>query len=187
MKKNMILVSGMPAAGKTTFAKWLSEKLYVPLVCYDNILEKTLEIAIQSCENEEQLRRFYSAFPYMFFWFNCEEIMKSSSFFILEYFFTNMMKETLDKLTDKYQYETLTVHCDCDIKTAYNRFVKRSKSIEGGDKIRPNNITFDEFYKSAQQNKDFNYGDMTIYIDTNNFDNVSYNQILEQIRQLIKI
>ena len=45
MENIMILVTGMPGTGKTTFAAWLSSKLHVPLVSYDNIAKKTMETA----------------------------------------------------------------------------------------------------------------------------------------------
>ena len=35
----LIIIAGMPAAGKTTFAKYLSEELRIPLVCKDRVKE----------------------------------------------------------------------------------------------------------------------------------------------------
>jgi adenylate kinase family enzyme len=44
MENIMILVTGMPAAGKSTFAAYLSEKLHIPLVCYDHIKGKEWDL-----------------------------------------------------------------------------------------------------------------------------------------------
>lgn len=37
--KRIILIGGIPAAGKTTFAAYLSEKLQIPMICKDHIKE----------------------------------------------------------------------------------------------------------------------------------------------------
>jgi dephospho-CoA kinase len=36
---NIIIVTGRPAAGKSTLAKWLSQELKLPLVSKDSITE----------------------------------------------------------------------------------------------------------------------------------------------------
>lgn len=184
MKKKMILVSGMGATGKTTFAKWLSEELCVPLVCYDHILEKTLEIARRKCENDEQVNKYYSEFPYTFFWFNCEEIMKSSSLFIAEYFFKDMMKKTLDKLTTEYQYETVTVHMDCAAELAYRRWTERNQNNSNSPRMRPD-LSAEQYIESSRDNKDFRYGNHFIYVDTTDFSKVSYDDIATNIRKYL--
>ena len=39
----IIIVTGRPAAGKSTFAKWLSQELKLPLVSKDSIREALFE------------------------------------------------------------------------------------------------------------------------------------------------
>ena len=178
MKNKMILVSGLPASGKTTFAKWLSAELRIPHVCYDNILEKTMEIGRCQCEDEEQVRKYYGEFPYSFFLFSVEEIMKSSSLFVVDYHFADMMNPTLDELTTKYQYETITVHMDCPAELAFSRWAERNKV----NSMRPD-LSEDQFIQGVKQNKEFRYGSNFIYVDTIDFSAVSYKSIAEQIRQ----
>jgi len=179
-KNKMILVSGMPATGKTTFAKWLSQELCSPHVCYDNIVEKTLETGKRCCENEEQLRKYYGEFPYAFFLFNFEEIMKTSSFFIADFHFSDMMKQTLDELTNKYQYETVTVHFDCPAELAHRRWSERNKT----NSMRPN-LSAEQFIEGTKNNKDFRYGNHFIYVDTTDFSKVLYNDIVKNIYKCI--
>lgn len=38
MPGTTILISGMPATGKSTFARWLGDRLCVPVLSYDRIL-----------------------------------------------------------------------------------------------------------------------------------------------------
>ena len=162
MSKVIILISGMPATGKTSFASWLSTELKIPLVCYDNIKSKLSS-------------------AYDMFWFMLEEICKSSSPVIADYIFTNQTNEFIDNMSNKYGYKIISVHFDCDTEIAYERFLERAKNIEGGDKIRLNKISFDEFNEEVKQNKNFNYGNVRIDVNTNNFETISYQQILERI------
>ena len=180
MKNKMILISGLPATGKTTFARWLSGEMCIPHVCYDNIVKNTLELGKRVCENEEDLRKYFGEFPYMFFLFCIEEIMKSSSLFIIDYHFTDMMKQTLDELIIKYQYETITVHLDCSAKLAHSRWMERNKT----NSMRPN-LTVEQFIEGTKQNKEFRYGKNLIYVDTTDFSSIQYSDILKQLRKYI--
>ena len=42
--KTLILISGMPATGKSTFAGWLAKRLRAPLVSYDRLLDQVCGI-----------------------------------------------------------------------------------------------------------------------------------------------
>ena len=43
MPSTIIIVTGRPAAGKSTLAKWLSQELKLPVVSKDNIREELFE------------------------------------------------------------------------------------------------------------------------------------------------
>ena len=68
MKNTMILISGMPATGKSSFADWLSKKLRVPLVSYDRILTKLSEMNSGSLKEHPS----FPMNPYEFFLFAME-------------------------------------------------------------------------------------------------------------------
>lgn len=180
MKNVIILVSGMPGTGKTSFARWLSSKMHIPLVCYDHIKEKTIEITEASCENEEQ-KKLFGRFPYDFFWFSCEEIMRSSSMLIAEYFFADQMKETINMLIEKYHYQTINVHFDTSVETAHRRFHERNHNAPKIEGMRPIEIPFEQFVAGTKGNKDFRYGENLIYVDTTDFTTVSYESIAEMV------
>ena len=186
MKNVMILVSGMPATGKTTFASWLSKNLCAPLVCYDHIKEKTLKIMYESCKDPEQYDLF-GRIPHGFFWFNIEEIMKSSSLLIAEYFFANLplVDDTLNDLTTNYNYETITVHMDSTIETAHRRFHDRIEDDSSVEGMRPKEIPYADFEKGVKQNKDFRYGSRFIPVDTEDFSKVSYDDIAARVKKQI--
>jgi len=78
MKNAMVMVSGVPGTGKTTFATWLSSQLRAPLVCFDRIKEKTLEIMYASCGNPEQYNLF-GGVSLGFFWFTAFSLFVDSA------------------------------------------------------------------------------------------------------------
>jgi dephospho-CoA kinase len=182
MKNAIILVSGMPGTGKTSFADWLSATLTMPLICYDRICVKTIETAKKYYEDEEQ-RKLLNVIPYEFFLFMCEELMKTSSPLIAEYLFSVKMNELLDGLMKKYHYTTITVHMDASTETAYNRFINRKR--QNPEDFRPSDITLEKFTEFTKQNKDFRYGDYFISVDTDDFSAVSYDDIAAQVKKHI--
>ncbi|MCL2386418.1 MAG: ATP-binding protein [Defluviitaleaceae bacterium] len=181
MKNALILVSGMPATGKTTFASWLSKELRAPLVCYDNIKKKTFEILNRNINNLEQ-NNLFGAVAYDFFLFSIEEVMTSSTLLIAEYFFSDQMKDTFHNLITKYQYETITVHMDCPVEVAHQRFHERNLNSLSHNSIRPTEIPITQFTEVTKQNKDFRFGNRFIYVDTSDFSAVSYDNILAEIK-----
>ena len=180
MKSILILVSGMPATGKTSFASWLSKELNAPLVCYDNIKTKIFKSMYQNCKSSKHCN-FFDSLPYDFFLFSIEEIMKSSALLIAEYFFTNQMSDILYNLTNNYKYETITIHMDTSSEVAYKRFQERNLNDSSQIGIRPTKISFEQFASSTKQNKDFRFGKCFIRVNTSDFSTVSYDQILTQI------
>jgi tRNA uridine 5-carbamoylmethylation protein Kti12 len=182
MDNILILVSGMPGVGKTSFAKWLSSEMRIPLVCYDHVVEKFLHLSRAVFENDEQFR-ILRGFPDGFMWFFCEEIMKSSSPLIFEYFFTEQMKEEkLNDLVDKYKYQTINVHLDASTEVAHRRYQERNQNNQSGEGLKRPEISFEQFDKGTKANKDFRYGDRIIYVDTTDFSTVSYDDISKKIR-----
>ncbi len=183
MENTMILIAGMPGAGKSTFATYLSEKLHIPLVCYDHIKEKEWDL-IQDKSKQGLLASSYGKISYEFLWFFTEEIMKSHSPLIVEYFFHPMQEPALSSLINKYNYKTIMVHFDADIEVVYKRFLLRNNSHERHPGLKLGDIDFESFKKGVQPNRDFSFGEYTINVNTNDFDNVSYEDITKQINNL---
>ena len=181
MKNTLILISGIPGAGKTSFAEWLAHELSFPLVCYDNIMKKANEIF--SAYGDDLYRRLMPEIANHFPYFNVEEIMKTSSPLIYEYFFADMMIPTLDRFVSQYLYKTINVHFDAEYETAYKRYIKRNNEIGEEMAIRPNDISLEKYIEGVMQNKTFRYGKNIIYVDSTDFSKVSYNDIAEQIRK----
>jgi adenylate kinase family enzyme len=164
MEDTLIIVSGMAAAGKTTFAIWLSQEIHVQLLSLDDLWDDLGTTAI----------------PFVEYWELCEDRMKHSSPLIMEFGFWHEQKPKMQELLDKYQYRAVNVHFRASLELAHHRFNDRRKYDMGG--ARPQ-ITLEQYSKIVEQSKDFQFGDCVINVDTTDFSKVSYRDIEKHIRQ----
>lgn len=164
MKDILIIVSGMAAAGKTTFAKWLSQEVHAPLVSLDDLWDDLGT----------------SDIPFAQYWMLCEDMMKHSSPLIIEFGFWSEQKPKIKELVEKCRYKTVNVHFCTSIEVAHRRFNDRRKYDMGSAKPP---IDLEQYAKIVEQSKDFQFGDCFIHVDTTDFSKVSYKDIENRIRQ----
>ena len=163
MKDTLIIVSGMAAAGKTTFAEWLSQEISAPLLSLDELWDEIGTTTI----------------PFAQYWTQCEDIMKHSSPLIIEFGFGDEQKLIINELVEKYKYRAINVHFCTSIESAHRCFNDRRKYDMGGAKPQ---ITLEQYKKIVEQSKNFHFGDRVIYVDTTDFSRVSYEDIVKRIQ-----
>ena len=163
MKNTLIIVSGMAAAGKTTFAEWLSQEVCVPLLSLDELWDKLGTTTI----------------PFAQYWILCEDIMKHSSPLIIEFGFWSEQGSIINELVEKYMYHVVNIHFCTSLELAHCRFNYRRKYEMGGAKPQ---VTLEQYAKIVEQSKDFQFGDCVVNVDTTDFSNVSYEDIAKQIK-----
>lgn len=103
MNKTLIIIAGMPATGKTTFANYLSDKIQVPLICKDKLKEIIWEKVHYDTSIRTESQK-YGGLAYDLSFHFCEMLMKTSQTFILESNFTNPCPDILDSKVRKYKY-----------------------------------------------------------------------------------
>lgn len=173
----IIIISGMPGTGKTTFARHLAEALSLPLVCYDEIKSRAWE-----CMQEAEMQSgALGKLGYGFFWYIMEMLMKSGKPFIAEYFFHPDHATALGELLARYGYKPLMVHFDADLKIAYERYVQRNKEGVRHKGLLTADIPFDAFAAGATPNRAFQLDFPTIHVNTNDFSNVTYEDIIARL------
>lgn len=180
MDNIIILITGMPGTGKTTYARYLAEELALPLVCYDEIKSRAWELSRGGSPEAGAMALDVTA--YGFFWYIMELLMKSRRPLIAEYFFHPDQSQTLSGLVTKYGYQTLAVQFDADVEIAYQRFSARDKSGERHQGLVIEDMGYDRFLNGVLPNREFSFGSNHIYVNTNDFGNVSYQDITERIR-----
>ena len=120
-----ILVTGIPAAGKSTMAALLAEHFGLPVISKDKIKELMYDdIGFRS--REEKVRLGIASMNIMYYM--AEQLMKSNRPFILENNFEKISKEPLEKILEKYSYTAITVTLTGNYPEIYRRFVERNNS-----------------------------------------------------------
>ncbi len=120
-----ILVTGIPAAGKSTTAARLSEYFRLPVISKDKIKELMYdEIGFRS--REEKVKLGIASMNIMYDM--AEQLMKNNQPFILENNFEKMSKAPLLEILEKYWYTAITVTLTGNYPEIYKRFVERNNS-----------------------------------------------------------
>ena len=120
-----ILVTGIPAAGKSTMADFLGERLKLPIISKDSIKELLFDtVGFES--REEKVRLGAASMDIMYY--VAKQLMKVGQPFILENNFENSSKAGLTSILKDYKYSALTVTLTGEYKTIYQRFLERNVS-----------------------------------------------------------
>lgn len=120
-----ILITGIPASGKSTIAEALAEHLGLPVISKDKIKELLYD-TVGFCSREEKVRLGIASMNIMYYM--AEQLMKRKQPFILENNFENISKEGLLAILEKYSYKAITVTLTGDYEKIYQRFLKRNNS-----------------------------------------------------------
>lgn len=120
-----ILVTGIPAAGKSTLAEALSERLKLPVISKDAIKELLFDhVGFQS--RAEKVNLGIAGMEIMYY--VAGQLMKAGQPFILENNFEYSSEQGIKNLIEKYQYFALTITVTGDYKVIYRRFLERESS-----------------------------------------------------------
>ncbi|MGH4124269.1 MAG: AAA family ATPase [Clostridium sp.] len=182
MNKTLIIIAGMPATGKTTFANYLSDKMQVPLVCKDKLKEIIWDKVHYDTNIRTECQK-YGGLAYDLSFHFCEMLMKTNQTFILESNFTNPCPDILNSKVSKYKYRVITVLFDGDVAVIHRRFLARDTTEERHQGLVSINYFSDfEFFKKVTKScRDFDYGDIRIIVDSTDFSKVSYDDIIAKI------
>ena len=120
-----ILVTGIPAAGKSTMAEALSERLKLPVISKDAIKELLFDnVGFQS--RAEKVNLGVASMEIMYD--TAGRLMKAGQPFILENNFEYLSEDGIKNLIEKYQYPALTITLIGDYNVIYRRFLERESS-----------------------------------------------------------
>lgn len=120
-----ILVTGIPAAGKSTMAGFLAEKLKLPVISKDSIKELLFD-SVGFRSREEKVKLGVASMHLMYD--TAGRLMQAGQPFILENNFEYSSEQGLRDLLTKYPYSILTITLTGDYKVIYQRFLTRNAS-----------------------------------------------------------
>jgi len=183
-KPLLVIVSGPSCSGKSTLAQKISDKFQLPLITKDSIKELIFD---NLGWNDREWSKKVGATSNKLLVYFLDAMLISKKPIIIE---SNFKKEfdtnpILEKLS-KFGYIPLQIMCQCDGQILFERFKKRSESIERhpGHNDSKN---YDEFKETLLKGKlePLEIGGETITFDTTNFATLDFDSIYTKIRQLI--
>jgi len=180
----LIIVTGYPASGKTTFASKLSNILHIPFFNLDSI-KTSIGKVIDVNNWEDSIRLGKSSFFVLMY--IIENLMKVSKPIIIENSFIQEHEIEIKYLSEKYEYETLTYFLKCDLQILHKRFIEREYSLE---RNKSNKIfgLWDDYSIFARDIKlfgNFNIGNKIIDIDTSDIININYDNYIDIAKEFI--
>lgn len=191
-----ILVSGIPAAGKTFYANYLASDLSIPIISKDQIKELLFD-AVGYRSREEKMRINELSTEIMCFF--AKQLMESNKAFILESNFEIRSKDGINKLLTQFDYIGITINLVGDYKIMYKRFLERNRSADRHpghivNDYYPRTVTEIDYeqvtysqYVSEIQNRGMDKFDIGISLrfDTTDIDNFEWEMATRQVRKVL--
>ncbi len=192
-----ILVTGIPAAGKSTMAKVMSEKLKLPVISKDTIKELLFDnVGFQS--RAEKVKLGIASMEIMYY--AAGQLMKAGQAFILENNFEYSSEQGIGSLLEKYRYSALTITLTGDYKVIYQRFLEREsspdrhrghvvndcypeKKEDNLKTLKAKTISYDNFVRGIEQRgfDAFCVDDRQIKVDTTDFSRINMEELFSRI------
>lgn len=192
-----ILITGIPASGKSTIADIISKRLSLPVLSKDGFKEVLFDsIGFES--RAEKVKLGTAAMEIMYH--TAAQLMKAQIPFILENNFEYASREGLDRLLSQTGCPALTVTLTGDYETIYRRFLQRNaspvrhrghivndcypeKRIRSTEELLKNTISLDQFVEGIHVRgfDSFVGGRDQIVIDTTDFSKVDVDAVIDQI------
>ena len=190
MKPHIIIITGYLAAGKSTFARRLSEVINVPCIVKDTF--KSALCASIDVDSREESSRF-SAVTFDAMMYVAERHIETGCPIIIEGNFVPYgIKKTdeagvLKALIDKYNCRSLTFKFIGDTQILHRRYIERDKLPERG-KVNAmlGEIPHNDFDRFCHNLDGFNIGGEVIEVDTTDFGNVNFEQHIETARAFLR-
>lgn len=192
-----ILVTGIPAAGKSFFSGYLSGQLGVPCIAKDSIKEVLFD-TIGFDSRNEKVRLDDAASDAMLYF--TEQLMKSKTVFIVESNFEKKNKSQIIELINRNGYKCITVCMSGEYDVLYKRLILRNKSLERhpGHIVNDhypreikdtdyNAMSYEQYVREIEQREmdEFDYGDTYLRIDTTEIKEVNWQSIADEIERAV--
>lgn len=180
-RPNIIIVTGKPAAGKSTLAMWLSRELQVPVVSKDPIREVLFERL--GWKDHPWAQLLGRASIDLMFCFARAELTVGHSIILDNAFDPDMSSARFQALKTECRAGSIQIVCNADRKTLVQRFRDRA---EAGNR-HPGHGDSDVLHHLYENLKDdrpriLNINGPVIEVDTTDFETVNHDAIITEVK-----
>ena len=179
----LIIVTGLPAAGKSTLAAWLSEQLAIPFISKDAIKEILFDVLGWS--DRQWSQRLGLAGIELLYYFADTALMAGRSIIIENTFRPDLASAKLATLAHRANAGTIQIICRASTEVVYQRFQQRA---EAGQR-HPGHLDLQIMGLPKVSLDDrpvrLDIGGEVINVDTTDFSTVNYQAILAQVKAML--
>ena len=177
-------MTGRPASGKSTLAKWLGEKLAWPVVSKDGV--KEILFNQLGWDNREWSKELGHASVELMFHFTEKMLETRHSLILDNAFHSNLASPRFKTINQRYEVKFLQVVCNAPDGVLFDRF--RERAIE--NPRHPGHVDLqclDEYRRSLKSilPRVLDIGGEIIEVDTTDWAKVHYENILEQVQNIV--
>lgn len=181
----LIIVTGRPAAGKSTLATWLGEQLSIPVLSKDEIKEVLFEqLGWRDREWSRTLGRASVELMYL----HAQTQLEANKSVILDNaFHPDLASTKLQNLLNQSTADAIQIICDSKNDVLFERFRQRAESgvrHEGHIDVQ----SLDEFGQNLKQERSLilEIDGEVIQLDTTDIAALNYEPVLEQVKTIMK-
>ncbi|WP_412470852.1 AAA family ATPase [Halobacteriovorax sp. RT-2-4] len=180
----LIIVSGLPATGKTTISKELAKEFSLPLIGKDIIKESLFDsLGVKDRAWSKELGK--ASYPILYSFIKAQ--LNANKSLLVESNFSNQFDTPILKdFISKYDARVLTIYCECDGSVLFERF--KTRSLSG--KRHPghqDHLNFDEFKDSLSKGKieKLELDCKSLTVNTTNIDDLDLTEVKVEIKSLL--
>lgn len=184
----LILISGPPAAGKTTLSKKIVERFALPFFGSDAIKEIILDdlhwekLSLETLDNIGKT-------SFELFYYVLESFFKSSAVFVAEAnLHPRWANKRVKELIMKNNVEVFYIYCKADMDVVKKRFIERAaldsrhSGLRDKEKMKDN-----EFIERVfDSNQPLEIGVDVFEFDTTDFEKINHEKLFEEIDNFLK-
>ena len=124
----LVVVSGLPASGKTMLARWLAAELRLPLMSRDDIKEQLFDCLGWS--DREWSKRLGGVSWDLLYWFIETQLTAGQSCVVESNFSQVADSERINAFVDRFSVRLVQIHCHADGSVLVERYLARVTSGE---------------------------------------------------------
>jgi predicted kinase len=185
-KPLLIIISGLPAAGKTHLSTLLAKELHLPLFGRDNISEILFDrLELQASDWSTKQRRT----SYELLYWTMSEMLKAGQSLIVESSFdANFAKRRFAGWHELYDFEPLQIIVTADKHVLLDRYRRRLQDPQTSSKSHPVHfayLTYERYRQKLEAGRwavePLDVGGEAWHIDTSDPNTVDYADIVARI------
>lgn len=183
-KHKLLLIAGLPATGKSTFAAELSRRLCIPAYSKDRLNE--ISGTYLNFPDSRERKKLSEASFHLLLYIAAQALTMAYPV-ILESNFKPREEEAIRALIAHHRCDTLTFVFTGDMRRIYDRFMAREMSAERHPIHKSHGLNEYELFKNAVAPlAGFDIGGERVVIDAGFFDRVDYGFLYQRAEAFLR-